>query len=227
MVNSVADMTLSKPQPNGAMLKRLKKFRLPLAGVAVIGLLLAGFLLWPKSPTDLGVGNRLVTSGVLASWRNGDLIVLVRHEERCDRSSNPCFGPTDGLTINGTQQATQLGKAFTTLGMERTDVLASPTTRTAQTSQFMFGKTELSPGPLAICGEAMGEEVLTHKHPGRNLMLITHSACMSDFQTALGYPRAEAAEYGSALFVQVLPNGKLKAVGTMKTQEWAAALKQL
>ncbi len=227
MVNSVADMTLSKPQPKGAMLKRLKKFRLHLACVAVIGLLLAGFLLWPKSPTDLGVGNRLVSSGVLASWRSGDLIVLVRHEERCDRSSNPCFGPADGLTVNGTEQATKLGKAFNTLGMERTDVLSSPTTRTAQTSQFMFGKTELSPGPLAICGDAMGEEILSHKLAGRNLMLVTHSACMSDFQQALGYPRAAAAQYGSALFVKVLPNGKLQALGTMNIEEWTAALKQL
>ena len=44
--------------------------------------------MWPSSPLDLGVGNRLLTSGVLASWR-GELVVLVRHEERCDRSANP------------------------------------------------------------------------------------------------------------------------------------------
>ncbi|KAB0570386.1 histidine phosphatase family protein [Pseudomonas palleroniana] len=227
MVNSVADVTLSKSQSNGAMLKRWKKARLSLACVAVIGLLLAGFLFWPTTPVDLGVGNRLVTSGVLASWRNGDLIVLVRHEERCDRSSNPCFGPAEGLTINGTQQATNLGKAFNTLGMENTDVLASPATRTAQTAQFMFGKATLLSSPSAICGKAMGEELLPHKEPGRNLVVVTHSGCISDLQTELGYPHADAAEYGSALFVQVLPNGKLKAVGSMKTEEWAAALKQL
>lgn len=225
MVNNVADITLTKPPR--ARLKRLKQFCVPVASIIVFALLLTGFLYWPRSPEDLGIGNRLVTSGVLASWRNGDLVVLVRHEERCDRSDNPCYGPADGLTINGTQRAADLGKAFETLGMERTDVLSSPTTRTAQTSLFMFGKTELSPGPLAICGEAMGEEILSHKQADRNLMLITHSACMSDFQDALGYPHAQAAEYGSALFVQVLPNGKLKALGTMQSQEWAAALKQL
>jgi phosphohistidine phosphatase SixA len=227
MVNSVADMILAKPQPKRARLERLKKYRLHLLGIAVTGLLLAGFLLWPTSPRDLGVGNRLVTSGVLASWRHGDVVVLVRHEERCDRSTNPCFGPADGLTINGTQRAVELGKAFDSLGMELTDVLSSPTTRTAQTSLFMFGKTELSPGPLAICGDAMGEEILSHKQPGRNLMLITHSACMSDFQTSLGFPHAAAAEYGSALFVKVLPDGKLEALGTMNSQEWTTALKQL
>ncbi|MCK3865334.1 histidine phosphatase family protein [Pseudomonas sp. B329] len=226
-MNSVADMILANPKPKWARLKRLKKYRLPVLGISVIGLLLTGFLLWPSSPLDLGVGNRLVTSGVLASWRQGDLVVLVRHEERCDRSKNPCFGPVSGLTIQGTQRATELGKAFDSLGMEATDVLSSPTTRTAQTSLFMFGKTELSPGPLAICGDAMAEEILSHKKPSRNLMLITHSACMSDFQTSLGFPHAAAAEYGSALFVKVLPNGKLEAMGTLKIQQWAAVLKQL
>jgi len=223
----VADMILANPKPKWARLKRLKKYRLPVLGIGVIGLLLTGFLLWPSSPLDLGVGNRLVTSGVLASWRQGDLVVLVRHEERCDRSTNPCFGPASGLTIQGTQRSTELGKAFDSLGMEATDVLSSPTTRTAQTSLFMFGKTELSPGPLAICGDAMAEEILSHKQPGRNLMLITHSACMSDFQTSLGFPHAAAAEYGSALFVKVLPNGKLEAMGTLKIQQWAAVVKQL
>jgi len=224
MVNDVVDLTLTKPRSRRGYIKWLRKWW---AGLAVIALLLAGFLLWPSSPRDLSVGNRLLNSQVLPSWRDGDLIVLVRHEERCDRSSNPCFGPADGLTIKGTQQAAETGKSFKVLGMERADVFSSPTTRTAQTSLFMFGKTELSPGPLAICGDAMGEELLSHKQPGRNLVLITHSGCISDIERALGYPHAKSTEYGSALFVKVLGNGELKAVGIINSGDWAAALKQL
>lgn len=224
MVNSVVDLSLTKSRSRRPRLKRLKRLCL---GLAVVGVLLASSQWWPVSPTNLSVGNRLLTSGVLASWRDGNLIVLVRHEERCDRSENPCFGPADGLTIHGTEQAEKTGQAFKTLGMEGSDVLSSPTTRTAQTSLFMFGKTLLSPGPLAICGDAMGEEMLTHKLPGRNLVLITHSACINDFEQALGYPHAVAAEYGSALFVEVLGNGKFKAVGMMNSEDWVAALKQL
>lgn len=199
MVNNVVNLTLTKSRSYQARAKRLKKLWLGMAVAAFFGTLLVGYLAWPLSPTDLGVGNRLLTSGLLASWRDGNVVVLVRHEERCDRSSNPCFGPADGLTIHGTQQAKEIGKAFKTLGMESADILSSPTTRTAQTSQFMFGKTLLSPGPLAICGDAMGEEILSHKQPGRNLVLITHSACINDFEQALGYPHAVTAEYGSAL----------------------------
>lgn len=224
MVKSVVDLTLTKPRSRRAPVKRLKRLCL---GLAFIGLLVAGVMFWPSSPLDLGVGNRLLTSGVLASWHNGDLIVLVRHEERCDRSTNPCLGPDDGLTLLGSQSASALGKAFQTLGMDNSDVLSSPTTRTAQTSLFMFGKTQLSPGPLAICGDAMGEEILGHKIPGRNLLLITHSACISDFERALGFEHADAAEYGSSLFVEVNADGTLKALGIMNSQDWAAALKQL
>jgi phosphohistidine phosphatase SixA len=226
-VNSVVNLTLTKPRLYQARAKRLKKLWLGMAALALFGTLLTGLLAWPVSPPDLGSGNRLLTSGLLASWRDGNLVVLVRHEERCDRSSNPCFGPADGLTINGTQQAVDIGKAFKTLGMENSDVLSSPTTRTAQTSLFMFGKSELLPSQLAICGDAMGEEILSQKAPGHNLVLLTHSACISDIERALGYPHAKATEYGSALFVEVLGSGKLKAVGIINSGDWPAALKQL
>ncbi|KAF1030773.1 MAG: Lipopolysaccharide core heptose(II)-phosphate phosphatase [Pseudomonas sp.] len=227
MVNPVVDLPLTERAPRRALIKRLNKRWLGLAGVVVIAALVTTFLWWPKSPPNLGVGNHLVTSGVAAAWHAGQLVVLVRHEERCDRSSNPCLGPPDGLTVAGTVSATAIGKAFQALGMANTDVLSSPATRTAQTSLFMFGKAELSPGPLAICGRAMGEELLPHKQAGRNLVLVTHRACIADFEAALGYKHAAGAEYGSALFVQVLPDGKFKALGIMNSKDWPAAIKQL
>lgn len=227
MVNSVADLTLTKTRSRWAVIKRLRKLWLGLAAMFVAALLVTAMLMRPVSPTDLGIGNRLLTSQVLSSWRDGDLIVLVRHEERCDRSPHPCLGPADGLTVLGSETATATGKAFKNLGMEGSDVLSSPTTRTAQTSLFMFGKTDLSPGPLAICGDAMGEEILGHKTPGRNLLLITHSACINDFEQANGFRHAAGAEYGSSLFVKVNPDHTFKILGIMNAEDWAAALKQL
>ncbi|OCW22622.1 histidine phosphatase family protein [Pseudomonas sp. S3E12] len=224
MVNVVVDLTLIKPRSRRAFFKRLKPLWL---GLAVLAVLLTCALFWPTSPRDLGVGNRLLTSQVLPLWRDGDLIVLVRHEERCDRSSNPCLGPVEGVTINGSQHAENLGKAFKSLGMDGTDVLSSPAIRTAQTSRFMFGKTDMTSSEQAVCGKAMGEELLSHKQAGRNLVFVTHSGCIADFETALGFPHATFSEYGSALFVQVLANGKFKALGIMKNQDWPAALKQI
>ncbi|MPQ87201.1 histidine phosphatase family protein [Pseudomonas sp. MAFF 730085] len=224
MVNDVVDVTLIKPRSRRSYFKRLRTW---CAGLVVIALLLTGFLLWPSSPRDLGIGNRLLTSQVLPSWRDGDLIVLVRHEERCDRSSNPCLGPLDGLTVSGSQHAEALGKAFIKLGMEHSDVLASPVLRTAQTSHFMFGKAEFTSSQQAICGAAIGEELLSHKQPGRNLVFVTHSGCIADFEKSLGFPHATFPDYGSALFVRVLANGKFETLGIMNSQAWAAVMKTL
>lgn len=224
MVNKVVDLTLTKARSPRAFFKRLTRLWL---GLAVICALLAGSMLWPMSPKDLGVGNRLLNSQVLPLWRDGEIIVLVRHEERCDRSTNPCLGPIEGLTINGSQQAERLGKSFKLLGMEGSDVLASPAIRTAQTLRFMFGKNELTASQYAICGAAMGEELLSHKNPGRNLVFVTHSGCIADLEKTLGFPHAAFPEYGSALFLQVLPNGKLKTLGILKSQDWPVSLKQL
>ena len=224
MVNKVVDLTLTKARSPRAFFKRLTRLWL---GLAVIGMLLAGSMLWPMSPKDLGVGDRLLNSQVLPLWRDGEIIVLVRHEERCDRSTNPCLGPIEGLTINGSQQAERLGKSFKLLGMEGSDVLASPAIRTAQTLRFMFGKNELTASPDAVCGAAMGEELLSQKHPGRNLVFVTHSGCIADLEKSLGFPHAAFPDYGSALFLQVLPNGKLKTLGILKSPDWPVSLKQL
>ncbi|KTC48909.1 Ais protein [Pseudomonas fluorescens ABAC62] len=224
-VNEVVDLTLTKSRSRRSASKRLKPLWL---GLAVVAVLLTCALFWPISPRDLGTGDRLMTSDVLPLWRDGDLIVLVRHEERCDRSTNPCLGPVEGVTINGSHDAENLGKAFKSLGMDGTDVLASPAIRTAQTSRFMFGqneKTAMTASEGAVCGKAMGEELLSHKQAGRNLLFVTHSGCIADFEAAHGYPRAKFPDYGSALFVQVLANGKFKVLGIMKNQDWPAALK--
>ena len=224
MVNKVVDVTLTKARSPRAFFKRLTRL---LLGIGVIALLLAASTLWPLSPKNLGISNRLLTSQVLPLWRDGDVIVLVRHEERCDRSTNPCLGPVEGLTINGSQEAEKLGKSFKSLGMEGSDVLASPAIRTAQTLRFMFASNELTSGQQAVCGAAMGDELLSHKAPGRNLVFVTHSGCIADFEKTLGFAHASFPEYGSALFVQVLPNGKFKTLGLLNTRDWPLALKQL
>lgn len=175
----MVDPHLAKPRSRWASVKQLKKPWLSLAVATVIGLVVTSVMFSPTSPPDLSTGHRMLSSGLISSWRDGDLIVLIRHEERCDRSSNPCLGPADGLTIAGTVAATTVGKAFQTLGMANSDVLSSTATRTAQTALFMFSKTGLLPNPLAICGNAMAEKLIAHKADGRNLLLVTHSTCIS------------------------------------------------
>ncbi|WP_258365173.1 histidine phosphatase family protein [Pseudomonas syringae] len=111
-----------------------------MAAAIVISLaLLTGYSYWPRSPVSLVQGENMAMSGLYASWEKGDVMVLVRHGERCDRSSNDCLGASDGITRYGSSVSTDVGRSFSELGLAQTDVITSPLTRTAQTAQAMFG----------------------------------------------------------------------------------------
>ncbi|WP_261792970.1 histidine phosphatase family protein [Pseudomonas chlororaphis] len=191
------------------------------------GLLLAlvtGFALWPRSPLNLSSANDLRTSGVLEQWQAGNVVVLVRHVERCDRSPHPCLGPADGITRLGSEAAVHLGAAFRALGMSDTDVLSSPITRTAQTSAFMFEQPTEAQAWLASCGQPLRDDVVAHKRLHRNLVLVTHSGCISDFERQTGFKHAQASEYGSALFVAVGQAKQVKVLGVVNEENWQSLL---
>jgi hypothetical protein len=90
---------------------------------------------------DLGSNNKLAHSRLSEDWKNGKVILLIRHEERCDRSSNPCLGPDDGITRLGSEKAKETGDRIKSyFGLDNTDIFTSPTTRTAQTLELMLGQ---------------------------------------------------------------------------------------
>jgi len=168
----------------------------------------------------------MTRTGVYAHWKAGDMIVLVRHSERCDRSSNPCLGPQDGITQVGKQTAADVGKSFETLGMTNADVLSSPTTRTTQTAQSMFGTDAVVADWLLSCGPALGREALAHKAASRNLVLVTHSGCIDDIEKKLGFRHPTKSEYTSSVFISVDANGRLTLQGYLNPEGWKTVLAQ-
>lgn len=193
---------------------------------AVLAILVSGFVLWPVTPRDLGAGNQMQQANVYRHWQGGDVIVLVRHAERCDRSANPCLGPADGITQLGSHSASDLGQAFRTLGMATTDVISSPATRTRQTSEFMFTGAVQTQDWLATCDKHFQQTIKAHKSPKRNLILVTHSDCISNLERQLGYPHALASEYTSSLFVTLDPQGRMQVLGIMGAGAWQRVLGQ-
>lgn len=198
---------------------RLKKWVIG-AAVVLIVVLVMGFLWWPKSLINLGKNDNMTTAGVYSRWGAGDVVMLVRHAERCDRSSHPCLGPADGITRIGNESATELGKALKTLGMSKTDVLSSPLHRTAQTAFAMTGKTAADQDWLVNCSQSMLDNVLAHKTAHRNLILVTHSDCISKLEAQLGYTHVATSEYTSALLVSVGPDNKPNILGFINVQDW-------
>ncbi|MDE1169158.1 MAG: histidine phosphatase family protein [Pseudomonas sp.] len=192
-------------------------------GALTVPLLVAGFAAWQKSPTDLGHRGALDASGLYRQWQRGNVVVIVRHVERCDRSGHPCLGPEDGISLQGDAAAAQMGQAFNRLGMAHTDVVTSPLIRTQQTAHSMFGVPSPQLAWLYTCDKTMLAQIARYKGPQRNLMLVTHSACMSKIESTLGYAHADASDYGSALFISLAHAGKPRVLGVMQAQDWQAA----
>lgn len=191
-------------------------------GIVLTVIMTTGFIVWPVSPAILDMSNPESPDVISLKddWRQGDVVVLVRHAERCDRSSNECLGPADGITLLGSAESQQLGRAYTGWGLGSTDVMHSPITRTAQTAQFMFDTRSISQQWLADCGKTMRDDVLSHKQAGRNLILVTHSGCIGDFEKQTGFRHAAMSEYDSSLFVRVKPDGTLKVLGIANMPDW-------
>jgi broad specificity phosphatase PhoE len=205
------------------MNSRLTKLAFVGAALTIL-ILVTGFVWWPKSPTHLGSADPKASAELLRRWHTGEIVVLVRHAERCDRSSNPCSGPADGITDAGSKAASDLGQRYEQLGMEQTDVFTSPVTRTAQTSHFMFGKDAVTQNWLATCGAGLRNDVVAHKRSHHNLLLVTHSGCISDFEAQTGFQHAATSEYVSSLFIGIDANGELEVLGILNAEDWPSLL---
>lgn len=188
-----------------------------MAAVGLVGGLAISYAIFAKDKVDnLGAAGGLTSQELREDWRNGNIAVLIRHEERCDRSSNACLGPADGITSVGSDRARRTGhKIKTHLGLEKVDVLTSPTMRTVQTAHSMFAEARQLSSRHTICGEDIIQRVSAYKSLGRSLMLVTHSTCINSMIKSAGYRKEGKPEYGSLLFVKFLPDGEVEIVGKM------------
>jgi len=192
--------------------------------IIAVGLLLitliCGFVWVQRSPANLRYASASATQEWLKAWQAGEVVALVRHTERCDRSTNTCLGPADGITQAGSIAAAEVGRGFTQLGLEKTRFFSSPLTRTLQTAHSMLGHDAVAAEWLETCGPTMRNEVVAHKTAGHNMILVTHSGCIADFERQTGYPRAVAAEYGSTVLARIDAQGKLEVIGIMNPEGW-------
>ncbi len=194
--------------------------------VLVLPALIAGFVVWPRSPLNLGEDGNMAKAEMLKHWAAGDVIAVVRHAERCDRSDGACLAEADGITQDGSQMAERIGTGFKALGMANADVMTSPATRTVQSGQFMFGAASQTQQWMWNCDKkTLMQDAIAHKQPHRNLVLVGHSDCISKLEAQLDYEHAAASEYGSAFFIRIHHHIKPSALGIINPEDWHAALK--
>jgi len=201
---------------------------------ARVGLLALGIVLMtaicavalrPAPIADLAEGNHARKASLFSLWDRGDLVVLMRHAERCDHSSNPCLDKSDGITVKGRQMAQQVGLAFKNLGFNQVDVYNSPLRRTEQTSAYAFNRTSTGEDWLINCRKTLLEDVLKHKLDHRNMVLVTHSECVAALEQSLNTPAPSSIGYGSSLIVSIDPDTHAaRVLGFIDAQDWGKVL---
>lgn len=175
-------------------------------------------------PADLSDSPFTLTSDVLSEWQDGDLIIFVRHLERCSRVDASCIDDEpSGITQRSTPTGLAMREQFLGLGLAATDVYSSPLTRTKQTSHLLFAEPVLNQDFLYQCEENFVQQALAQKVPGRNLVLVTHSSCMDEVNLSLGYAEVDY-EYGAAVFMNVENPTEHKILGFIDNDDWLKTL---
>ena len=177
------------------------------------------FLLRPAAVADLAHGNVTGAQALMTGWAKGDLIVLVRHVERCDHSTAPCLVGNDGITERSRSVAMGVGAHFQSLGLDKADIYNSPILRTAQTAGFMFNKVGTGEDWLIGCRGTMLRDALAHKVAGRNLILVTHSECMDQLEKDLHLPTSTLG-YGASLFISAETPQTPRMLGFIEASDW-------
>ncbi|MCW8276491.1 histidine phosphatase family protein [Pseudomonas sp. PCH199] len=192
---------------------------------ALLVIPLTVFLLRPAAVPDLANGNVAGAQALRAGWAKGDMIVLVRHVERCDHSSAPCLSGNDGITDRSRSVAVAVGAQFEQLGLDKADIYNSPMMRTVQTAGFMFNKVSVGDEWLINCKGTMLRDALAHKVAGRNLILVTHSECMSQLEKDMKLPTSTLG-YGASLFISTASPAAPQMLGYIEASDWRTVTTQ-
>lgn len=197
--------------------------RLAMTLAVVVVTLMATLGWWLSSTTVIDLGRSgSAWSGLQTQWQQGRVVVMIRHAERCDRSANPCLGPLDGITIQGQHAAQGVGAGLQVLGLEHARMLASPMTRTQQTADLIRGQQVATQAWVGECDHGFKQAVLNHKSANENLVLMTHSGCIDQFERKMGVRAGQrSSEYAQALFVQVDGVHAPRIIGELDASQWA------
>lgn len=196
------------------------------AVLTVTALTFAGNQLFEEAkPADLSESPFALTANMLAEWQDGDVIVFVRHLERCSRVDAACLNEqSSGITQRATATGLELRTQFLGLGLTATDIYSSPLTRTSQTSALLFTDPVANEDFLYQCKDNFVQDALAKKISGRNLVLVTHSSCMDEVNESLNYNEIDY-EYGTAVFINVGSDTQQQILGFIDADDWSKTLK--
>lgn len=170
---------------------------------------------------ELGDDPHLFHAQVAAHWQSGDVLLLIRHAERCDRSEHLCAGDPTGITVQGSEAAGQVGEGLRQLGLSRAQMVSSEALRTRQTAEAIAGHSVPTADWASECGSDFSRAALAHKRPGENLVVVTHSGCIDRFERTAGIAGGgRSSEYTEALFVELDGVHPAQILGSVASAQW-------
>ena len=129
------------------------------------------------------------------------------------------------MTVKGRQMAEKRGQSLQRLGLANANIYHSPLRRTEQTSSDAFNRTTQGQDWLIHCRKSMLGDVVAHKQPGHNLVLVTHSECINALEKQAGIRGGSGPGYAIALFVTVDPiTGASHVLGAVNPSQWSRML---
>ena len=111
------------------------------------------------------------------------------------------------------------------MGLAHADIYSSLLTRSRQTADAMFTRPVEAQDWVFNCRGKMLSDVLKHKVPGRNLVLVTHSECMDELESQMHVPTETTFSYGASLFINVEgASAQPQMLGYVETKDWNAIM---
>ncbi len=107
------------------------------------------------------------------------VVVLFRHAERCDRSTNQCLSDKTGITVKGTQDARELGNALALTSLISIFIPVIPSGPFSRRPGFR--KKLTVDKRLLQCGNEIYSAIkdLQSKAPDKNIVIFTHNHCLT------------------------------------------------
>ena len=168
-----------------------------------------------------------------SAWKNGDLVMLIRHAERCREAQHNCSPGDLGLTPAGVFESFLIASGLDTLGPAPTDFYHSPTLRTRMTSDISAHQRSSEASWLVDhCKENFAERVQQEKVAGRNLVMVTHSTCINAFEASTTdfLSRFNAGNnrfYGASLMYSYGLDDKPAPIGCILPENWQSQMPEL
>lgn len=215
--------------PSGPLLPAPVRRRVRWAMLLVIASA-AAVAVWFASASrvvELGSDPSLFQTQVAAHWRSGDVLLLIRHAERCDRSEHLCAGDHAGITLQGSDAAGQVSEGLRQLGLNRLQIVSSEALRTRQTAEVIAGHPVPTADWAGDCDTGFSQAALAHKRPGENLAVVTHSGCIDHFERTAGIAAGErSSAYTEALFIAVDGVHSPRILGSVAPSQWQSLARE-